>query len=393
MQLSRFAKFAWALLAWNVLVVLWGAFVRATGSGAGCGNHWPLCNGAVVPLEPQIETLIELSHRLTSGVALIGVLILLIWAFRGFPKGHPVRWGAVASAFFIITESLVGAGLVLFGWVADDTSAERALVVSIHLFNTFLLLASLAVTAWWASGHQRPITLQSRGWLVWALRAGLLGVLVIGVSGAITALGDTLFPAASLAEGLRQDMDPSQHFLIQLRIWHPLVAILVGVFLLFLTRVLRSQETDATVNKLSRLLAILLVVQLGAGFVNVLLLAPVWMQITHLLLADLVWISLVLLSASVAAVRSVRLPAQQKSKWWASKTRVAPGMRRASWPSDWSRMFMVSFSLGGWAWVRGGRACRRRARPRRRLRAHPPRPCRCARGRDRPAGSCRGARP
>ena len=301
MQLSRFAKFAWALLAWNVIVVLWGAFVRATGSGAGCGNHWPLCNGAVVPRAPQVDTLIELSHRLTSGVALIGVLILLIWAFRGFPKGHPVRWGAVASAFFIITESLVGAGLVIFGWVADDTSAERALVVSIHLFNTFLLVASLAVTAWWASG-QRPIALKSRGWLVWALRAGLLGMLIIGISGAITALGDTLFPAASLAEGLRQDMDPSQHFLVQLRIWHPLLSILVGVYLLVLTRVLRSQETNATVNKLSRALAILIVVQLAAGFLNVLLLVPVWMQITHLFLADLVWISLVLLSASVAAV-------------------------------------------------------------------------------------------
>ncbi len=301
MQLSRFAKFAWAVLVWNVIVVLWGAFVRATGSGAGCGNHWPLCNGEVVPRAPQVETLVELSHRLTSGVALIGVLILLIWAFRGFPKGHPVRWGAVASAFFIITESLVGAGLVIFGWVAEDTSAERALVVSIHLFNTFLLVASLAVTAWWAS-NQRPITLQGRGWLVWALRVGLLGVLVIGITGAITALGDTLFPAASLAEGLRQDMDPSQHFLVQLRIWHPLLSILVGVYLLVVTRILRSQETSPTVDRLGRVLTIAIVVQLAAGFVNVLLLAPVWMQIVHLLLADLVWISLVLLSASVAAV-------------------------------------------------------------------------------------------
>jgi heme o synthase len=301
MQLSRFAKFAWAVVIWNIIVVLWGAFVRATGSGAGCGNHWPLCNGAVVPRAPQVDTLIELSHRLTSGVALIGVLILLIWAFRAFPKGHPVRYGVVVSAFFIITESLVGASLVIFGWVADDTSAERALVVSIHLFNTFLLLASLAVTAWWASG-QRPIALQGRGWLVWALRGGLLGVLVIGITGAITALGDTLFPASSLAEGLRQDMDPSQHFLVQLRIWHPLLSILVGVYLLFLTRVLRSQETDGRVDRLSRLLAILIVVQLAAGFVNVLLLVPIWMQIVHLFLADLVWLALVLLSASVAAV-------------------------------------------------------------------------------------------
>jgi protoheme IX farnesyltransferase len=301
MQLSRFAKFAWAVLIWNVIVVLWGAFVRATGSGAGCGNHWPLCNGEVVPRAPQVETLIELSHRLTSGVALIGVLILLIWAFRGFPKRHPVRYGAVVSAVFIITESLVGAALVIFGWVADDTSAERALVVSIHLFNTFLLLASLAVTAWWASG-KRPITLKSGGWIVWGLRAGLLGMLVIGITGAITALGDTLFPVASTGGGLRQSVEPGQHFLVQLRVWHPLLSILVGVYLLFLTRVLRGQETDPTVNKLGRLLAILIVVQLAAGFVNILLNVPVWMQIVHLLLADLVWISLVLLSASVAAV-------------------------------------------------------------------------------------------
>jgi protoheme IX farnesyltransferase len=311
MHLSRFAKFAWAVLAWNVVVVLWGAFVRATGSGAGCGNHWPLCNGEVVPVAPQIETLIELSHRLTSGVALIGVLILITWAFRAFPRRHPVRWGAAASAFFILSESLVGAGLVIFGWVADDTSAERALVVSIHLFNTFLLLASLAVTAWWAS-DKRPIALRGSGWLVWALRAGLLGVLIIGITGAITALGDTLFPASSLAEGLRQDMDPSQHFLVQLRVWHPLLSILMGVFLLFLTRTLHGQETGGVVDRLSRLLAIFVVVQLAAGLVNVLLLAPVWMQIIHLLLADLVWISLVLLSASVAAVPVPRFePAPQ----------------------------------------------------------------------------------
>lgn len=301
MKLNRFARFAWAVLIWNVITVLWGAFVRATGSGAGCGNHWPLCNGDVVPRAPQVETIVEFTHRLTSGVALIGVLVMIIWAFRAFPKGHAVRYGAAASALFILSESLVGAGLVLFGWVADDTSAERALVVSIHLFNTFLLLASLAVTAWWAS-EQRPITLHGRNWLVWALRGGLLGVLIIGITGAITALGDTLFPAASLAEGLRQDMDPSQHFLVQLRIWHPLLSILVGAYLLFVARALHRQQTSPTVGKLSRLLTIFVVAQLAAGFVNVLLLAPVWMQVVHLLLADLVWLSLVLLSASVAAV-------------------------------------------------------------------------------------------
>ena len=301
MQLTRFAKFAWFVLIWNVITALWGAFVRATGSGAGCGSHWPLCNGQVVPQAEQVATLVEFSHRIMSGLAMIGVLVLLIWAFRAYPKGHPVRFGAVASAVFIILEALVGAALVLFGWVVDDASKERALVVSIHLTNTFLLLASLAVVAWWAS-NKRPIALQAHRWLVWGLRVGLLLVLLIGVSGAITALGDTLFPVSSVAEGLQQDFDKTASFLVRLRLWHPVLSILTGVYLLFLARLINSEHADPTVTRLSRLLAIFVVVQLAAGFVNVMLLAPVWMQVIHLLLADLVWLSLVLLSASVAAV-------------------------------------------------------------------------------------------
>lgn len=301
MQLTRFAKFAWFVLIWNVITALWGAFVRATGSGAGCGSHWPLCNGQVVPQAEQVATLVEFSHRIMSGLAMIGVLVLLVWAFRAYPKGHPVRFGAVASAVFIILEALVGAALVLFGWVVDDASKERALVVSIHLTNTFLLLASLAVVAWWAS-NKRPIALQAHRWLVWGLRVGLLAVLLIGVSGAITALGDTLFPVNSVAEGLQQDFDKTASFLVRLRLWHPVLSILTGVYLLFLARLINSEHADPTVTRLSRLLAIFVVVQLAAGFVNVMLLAPVWMQVIHLLLADLVWLSLVLLSASVAAV-------------------------------------------------------------------------------------------
>ena len=301
MQLTRFAKFAWFVLIWNVITALWGAFVRATGSGAGCGSHWPLCNGQVVPQAEQVATLVEFSHRIMSGLAMIGVLVLLIWAFRAYPKGHPVRFGAVASAVFIILEALVGAALVLFGWVVDDASKERALVVSIHLVNTFLLLASLAVVAWWAS-NKRPIALQAHRWLVWGLRVGLLLVLLIGVSGAITALGDTLFPVNSVAEGLQQDFDKTASFLVRLRFWHPILSILTGVYLLFLTRLLNAEHADPTVTRLSRLVAIFVIAQLAAGFVNVMLLAPVWMQVVHLLMADLVWLSLVLLSASVAAV-------------------------------------------------------------------------------------------
>ena len=190
---------------------------------------------------------------------------------------------------------------MLFGWVVDDASKERALVVSIHLVNTFLLLASLAVVAWWAS-NKRPIALYAHKWLVWGLRIGLLLVLLIGVSGAITALGDTLFPVSSVAEGLQQDFDKTASFLVRLRLWHPVLSILTGVYLLFLARLINSEHADPTVTRLSRLVAIFVIAQLAVGFVNVMLLAPVWMQVVHLLMADLVWLSLVLLSASVAAV-------------------------------------------------------------------------------------------
>jgi heme A synthase len=301
MTLSRFAKYAWFVLIYNILVVLWGAYVRATGSGAGCGSHWPLCNGEVIPRSPQAETIVEFTHRLTSGLALILVLVLVIWAFRAFPRRHPVRYGAVASGVFIILEALVGAGLVLFSLVAYNESAARAMAMSVHLVNTFLLLASIALTAWWASGRE-PMELPGRHGLVWALRLGLALSLVLGVSGAITALGDTLYPASSIGEGFRQDFAITSGILIRLRVLHPLIAIGVGVYLILVSRLLTSQPTSPTVERLARLLVIAVAVELAAGFVNVLLLAPVWMQLVHLLLADLVWLALVLLSASVRAV-------------------------------------------------------------------------------------------
>lgn len=126
----RFAIFSWSVLVYNLGIILWGAFVRASGSGAGCGSHWPLCNGEVIPRSPTVQTLIEFSHRLTSGVALILVVALTVAAFRAFPKRHIVRRGALFSLFFMLTEALVGAGLVLFSLVADNASIARAMFMS-----------------------------------------------------------------------------------------------------------------------------------------------------------------------------------------------------------------------------------------------------------------------
>jgi heme A synthase len=297
MTRTRFSTYAWVVLFFNLLVILWGAYVRATGSGAGCGSHWPLCNGVVVPRQAQIETLVEFTHRLTSGLAFILVLVLVVWAFRAHPKGHPVRLGATLSMIFIITEALVGAGLVLFGWTADNQSIGRVVSISVHLVNTFLLLAALTLTAWWASGGER-IVLRGQGISVWLFVIGFLGVLLLGVSGAITALGDTLFPAGSLSEGIAQDFAPTAHFLVRLRIWHPLIAMLNGLYLLFLGGLIYLFRATALIQRLALTLGALFLAQLVAGMINLGLLAPVWMQLVHLLLADLVWIALVMLAAA-----------------------------------------------------------------------------------------------
>jgi len=299
--MHRFAKFCWFVLAWTILVILWGAFVRATGSGAGCGSHWPLCNGEIIPRSEQAETSIEFTHRLLSGGAILLTFTMLIWGWRVSEKDHPVRKGLVASAILIITEALLGAGLVLFGLVTTNQSAARALVMAFHLLNTFLLLAAITLSAWWASGG-KPIAIRNRGNIPFLLGLALAGVALIGMSGAITALGDTLFPAESLAHGLEQDSEAGAHFLIRLRIYHPLIAIIAGAYILLLVKHLWNRRTDVPSQKFGTALFILILIQWAAGLMNVILLAPVPIQIIHLLIADLVWITLVLFSATMLSL-------------------------------------------------------------------------------------------
>jgi heme a synthase len=288
----HFRRFAWGLLAWNLLVVVWGAFVRASGSGAGCGSHWPLCNGEVVPHSPQVGTLIEFTHRMMSGGALVGAAVLCWWAARLFPRGHRVRNLAIASVALLLFEALLGAGLVLFNYVAKDASVGRVLYLSAHLVNTQVLLAALTLTAWFATDRKAERSLKPG--LVWAA-IGL--VLVVSVTGVIAALGDTLFPATSLTQGMQQDFSSAASFLVRLRALHPLLAVACGVYILALMIGLMKPDQDRGVRQIARWSALLVFMQLCAGAINIALLAPVWMQLVHLFLADLVWISLVLLMA------------------------------------------------------------------------------------------------
>jgi cytochrome c oxidase assembly protein subunit 15 len=282
----QFQRFAWAVLGWNILVVLWGAYVRASGSGAGCGNHWPFCNGEVVPRAPQLTTIIEFTHRMMSGVALILVVALYLGAVWRFPKAHIVRRVSAWGIGFMLTEALLGAGLVLFRYVDHNESVGRAIYLSAHLVNTQLLLAVLTMAAVCSAAH----TPQFTGSWPARLFATLAIALGVSVTGTIAALGDTLYPAVSFAAGVHQEMSATASILLRLRIIHPMIAIMGALYIAAIA-ILWIRED----RKFAFAAAFLTVAQLGAGALNVALLAPIWMQIVHLLIADLLWITLVLL--------------------------------------------------------------------------------------------------
>ncbi len=296
MQHQRLYLFSWGVLLYTIGVILWGAFVRATGSGAGCGSHWPLCNGAIIPRAPHSTTLIEFGHRLTSGAALILVLVLLVWVLWTLPRGAPARGSAWWIVFFMITESLIGAALVLMELVGDNDSLHRAIWMAAHLLNTFFLLATMTLTTWFLGGGA-PLRLHRHRSLSLAIGAGLVGMLWLGMSGAVAALGDTLYPSASLLDGFRQDFSPTAHFLIRLRIFHPLIAGGVGLYILLLVGYVDLRTPTLLAARLSRLLLMLFGIQMAVGMINLVLMAPVWVQLVHLLFANLIWISTLLLTA------------------------------------------------------------------------------------------------
>ncbi len=303
-QSNRFAAYAWGVLAFNLLVIVWGAYVRATGAGAGCGDHWPLCNGAVVPRGAGAKTLVEFTHRVTSGLALLLVVGLAVWAARAYRRGHPARRGAALSLVFIVIEALIGAGLVLLQLVADDASVWRAVYLSVHLVNTFVLVALLALTAWWAAGG--GARLAGGGALGRHAAAVLLATLALGVSGAVAALGATLFPGSAAHEVWREDLSPAARLMFSLRQYslHPLLAVAVGVYVVAFALWARRASADGRVARWASAAVWLVLAQMLAGLLNVALLAPVWLQLVHLLLADLLWLALVLLAATALAENS-----------------------------------------------------------------------------------------
>ena len=283
-----FAQYAAGVVGYNIFVVLWGAFVRASGSGAGCGDNWPFCNGYMIPHSYALKTVIEFLHRGTSAIDTILVIGLCAWAFYLFPKGHLVRRLSIVSVVLLLIEAALGAGLVLLRL----NPMELAWYLSAHLTNTMLLLGVLTITAWVAwSGVER---IRLRGLsrrLLWALPV----TLAVCITGAFAALGDTLFPAISFASGFHADFSSKSSTLLRLRLTHPAFAILGAAYLVWVTLpLLQKSDGDPERTAAARVLGTTLF-QLVVGAMNVTLLTPISTQIFHLFMADLLWIGVVLM--------------------------------------------------------------------------------------------------
>lgn len=297
MSKSPMPRLAWGALFFNLAVIVWGALVRATGSGAGCGKHWPLCNGEVIPHTGLLATAIEFTHRISSGMCLLLAVAIAVVGRGHYPKRSPVRKASYAVLGFTLSEALVGAGLVLLRYVDKDQSVGRVVSICLHLSNTFLLLASLALTAWFSTfaPHYRLQPKARRKTKLWRVATlSLVATTLLGMTGAVTALGDTLFHSSTLAGGIGQDFSPASHFLLKLRIVHPAFALFTGALLFYFAEL----ATDRAPTRLTNLQKSLVAAQLILGIANLILLAPTGLQLVHLLVAESLWVVLVLTAAT-----------------------------------------------------------------------------------------------
>lgn len=324
---KKYAWLAWSAVFYTLGVILFGAIVRATGSGAGCGEHWPLCNGTVLPRAPRIETIIEFSHRITSGLLLAIVIAGGVWARRKFPKGHALRQGAMLSLIFVLIEAAIGAGLVLLQLVENNATPFRAIAVGAHLFNTFLLISVMTYTAWFAArGYAMRFKIRIAGKPALLIISGLFLYGLVGGTGAITALGDTLFPVSAV--GSVTQMTSASHFLVKLRVIHPILAVTVSFFILWLAAFIRNAGALPHVHKISYWLQTGVILQMIGGMFNILLAAPTWLQLAHLLMADLVLILFVIIALESLSYAPLYEPIRVKKK----KPTLNPALNKSGVP-------------------------------------------------------------
>lgn len=289
MTRPQYKKFAFGLLIYTLLVILWGAWVRISHSGDGCGDTWPLCHGQLIPEAERGKTWVEFGHRLTSGI--YGLVVIYFWwvARKLYPAGHFARKMAWATLIFMITEALLGAKLVLFGLVTTNDTPYRAFVMALHQINSFMLTGSVALvhaSAELNEALRAPSRLDRRYRLFpWI-------IVIVGITGAWASLSNSLFPTDNLWEGLMADFNADSHFLIRLRGLHPLLAI-VGGGGLALYFWIKGQTSEVLIlQRRSLQMSLTLVAGILFGIATLLLHAPVWMKIVHLALAHCIWVVL-----------------------------------------------------------------------------------------------------
>jgi protoheme IX farnesyltransferase len=292
MPLTRFAKFAWFVLLYNLAAVAWGVFVRASKSGDGCGRSWPLCDGQSIPMSGPVAKLVEGSHRLTTGLIGVFAIVLVVWAYRSFPKKHLARIGSVGVLVMTCVEGLIGAALVKFGWVTTNDSAARAAVMAFHVLSTFLLLGFLVATVFAATTDRLP-DFKGQKAIGWILGFAGFGLALLAVSGAVSALGHQLKPVDNVIQAA---LNPATHWMVRLQPLHPLIALSVGLYILLAGGLIQHLRPDDNVRKAVRWMVGIYGMQLGLGVMNIWFKAPIPMQMAHLVLADINWISVVVLT-------------------------------------------------------------------------------------------------
>lgn len=282
---SRLSRFAWAVVWYTVLIVLWGAWVRISHSGDGCGDQWPLCNGQAVPVGGPVKSWIEVSHRYST--ALYGVLVLglIVAARRQFRPCHPARFWSVATLIFTISEALIGRQLVTLSLVDQSIDPLRLLVMPLHLVNTSALLVSTVMTAESISFRESVRRSLSPG-LKRTVRMCALALLVVLCTGAIAALGSHLAPSSSLEAGLAKDFAQDSHAAVRLRLLHPLLALSLVVFGPWAITKWSQHAPNVHAKVWCARLLRTLIVAIAVGGLALLLHAPPWLKILHLLLAN-----------------------------------------------------------------------------------------------------------
>ena len=287
MKVESYAK---AGLLLSIASILAGAFVRATGSGDGCGATWPTCKGKIIPALSDTSELIEFSHRSVSGVLLVVTLIIFAKT-RKFQKDSLVRIVTNYLTFFVIFEALIGAVIVIFEWVGLNSSLPRIIAVPIHLVNTFGLLGSYAILYKILQDDLQNIkNMFNKNFL---LISSLF--LLSGATGSITALADVLFPSASFVEGFLADFDRTSEVLTRLRILHPIISSTLSIVLYVYATGIRKKY-----NVSVKPLQILILISVFLGVINVLSNIVLPLSILHLAIADFLWISYIYVSIDLS---------------------------------------------------------------------------------------------